>query len=551
MLVAKRCVQLVQRQLDWTVFFLLFSFFFLAVQPSLGALLRSLEGGGNFPASFEVLNRWQVDGTLDILILVEVSNADLTYDKKETGLVGRLQMEVELVPFEGTAVSLVRAFRTHSLTSSETQSRTLHQVFGLILHDVAFREGQLNLHLFDVNKYRTGLFHQAAGHFRRSECATDWYAEDSPWPSAGVALGDPLFLFQAPLSQWDPAQPANNNSRGGRLHDYMHPSRRYGLEQDKLQVFLPVWPPKSGILPERLGKGLGLQITSLDMDFALIDTIQFDPKGLLALEGGRPAGLFYELDVNLLPQGSYRLTVVPLDGYGRGFSSGFEVIWRLDSLGRHREMQMAEGHLVFRGTQLREFLSASPAERENLLDEFWDKLNPDPENPINEVYLEFKTRMAYVQSYLGGFNETGPQDDRGLVFILLGPPDELQREAMPMNSRDQDDAQIKVFQRFAPDREGVNSKGSLGLSGGLTRPFNAEGGIPMPYSNLAATRIQARANTPSHNFAFELWKYDRNGRQLYDNQFSMSTMGTRFLFLDRSGSGDYFLESSNAVQGEE
>ena len=35
------------------------------------------------------------------------------------------------------------------------------------------------------------------------------------------------------------------------------------------------------------------------------------------------------------------------------------------------------------------------------------------------------------------------------------------------------------------------------------------------------------------------------------NRFSAAGMGQRFLFVDRSGTGEYFLESSNIVQGEE
>jgi GWxTD domain-containing protein len=551
MLVAVRFSMIFHRQVVFASFCLLISLFCLTVQEANGGLVRPLEGGGNFPAQFEVLNRWQDDGTLDVLILVEVSNADLTYKKEELGMVGRMRMEVELVPLEGETITLTKPFRTPSLVRSDSESRTLRQKIGLILRDVPVRQGRLNLHLYDVNQYRTGLVNQAKRNLRRSECATDWYAEDGPRPAAGIAISDPLFLFQAPLSQWDPSLQSHSQTNGGPLHDYMHPSRQYGLAQDKLQMFLPIWPPAGGIMPDRISKGLGIQITSLDMDFAVRDTIHFDSKGQLALEASRPAGLFYELDVNLLPQGSYRMTVVPLDGHGRGVSSGFDVIWMLDSLGRHRHLQLAEGHLVFHGKELAEFLEASPADREARLDDFWDGLNPDPENPVNEVYLEFKTRMAYVEQFFGGFSETGPKDDRGLVMILLGPPDEVQREGMPMNFKDQDDAQIKVFKRFAPDREGVFSKGNTQHGNGLTRPFNSSGGIPMPYSNLAATRIQSRTNTASHNFAFELWNYDQSGKPLYDNQFTASTMGTRFLFLDRTGSGHYELESSNAVQGED
>lgn len=530
--------------------FSLFLFSLLSA-PAQGALVRSLEGSGNFHAQFDVLNRWQDDGTLDVLIMVEVPNASLTYKEETGGLVSRLRLEVELKPIAGETIVKKRPFHTAPLRADDSQSRVLNQVFGVILKDVPHHEGRISIQLYDVNKYREGIWNQYKRKLRRTEASTMWVAEENPRASRGLALGDPLYLFLAPLNQWDPSQQSFAKSGGGLLHDYMHPSRRYGITQDKLQVFLPIWPPAGGLMPGEDHPGLAVQVTSLDMDFALNDTINFDELGQMALEAGRPAGLFYELDVNLLPQGSYRLTVAPLDGQGRGLSSGFDVIWRLDSLGRHYTRLMAEGNLIFEGDDLAAFLESSPAEREAMMDKFWDELNPDPENPFNEAYLEFQARMAYVESFLGGFDEFGPRDDRGLVMVLLGPPDELQREAMPMNFRDQDDAQIKVFKRFAPDREGVTAKGSSPEGGQSINPYDREGGIPMPYSERASAQIQFRSRSAVHNFSFELWKYDRNGKPLFDNRFSRSSMGARFLFLDRSGSGDYYLESSNTIQGEE
>lgn len=514
-------------------------------------LVRPLEGGGNFHSYFEVLNRWQPDGTLDVLILVEVSNADLTYKDEKRGLVGRIRLDVELVPLEGEPITLKRPFRTAALVEKDAYSRTLNQVFGIILHDVPIDEGRLNVHVYDVNKYRIGLWNQYKRRLRRSEASTNWYAEESPRMPGGLALGDPLFLFLAPLQQWDPNLASHNSSKGGYLHDYMHPSRRYGIEQDKLQLFIPVWPSEGGFIPSASEAGLAVQITSLEMDFAVNDTIKFDKKGLLAMEAGRSSGLFYELDVNLLPQGSYRMTLAPLGGHGRGMSSGFDVVWLLDSLGRYRHLQSAEGSLVFSGADLRDFKAASPSEKQALLDKFWDGLNPEPENPVNVVYLEFQARMAYVNRFLGGFTELGPADDRGLVWMLLGQPDEIQRKGMPMNFRDQDDAQIKVFKRHAPDREGVASRGASLEGGQSVNPYDNQGGIPMPYSQRAQTQIKSKYNSATRSFGFELWKYDRKGNELFENQFTMTSMGSRFLFLDRTGSGDFYLESSNMLQGED
>lgn len=514
-------------------------------------MVQSLQGGGNFHSYVDVVNRWRDDGRLDVLVMVEVTNADLGYDQEDRGLVGRLRVEVEIVGPDGTVISEKRSFHTAPLSRTEAASSTLFQNFGLILPDVALRSGRFNCTVYDVNRRKEGVLNEMRKRSTTSECSADWFAPESPRDPNGVVVGDPLFLFQAPFAQWNPDNASPSQKPGGWLHDYIHPSRRYGIEQDKLQIFFPIWPPAGGVRAEQTVPGLQVQVTSLDISYAITDTLEFDQRGLRALEAGYPAGLFYTLDVNLLPEGPYRLSVAPLGGQGRGLVSGFDVIWRLDTLGRHRDMILAEGNVVFEGRLLREFQAASPALQEKMLDDFWADLNPDPESPVNEAYLEFQYRVGYVQQFLGGFNKQGPADDRGLVFLLLGPADEVQGEKLPMNFRDQDDARIKVFQRFAPDREGVSAKGYAAGGGQSINPYESEGGIPMPYSQRAETQRESAAASPTHGFGFELWKYDALGKPLFDNRFSRSSMGTRFLFVDRTGSGHYSLESSNVIQGEE
>ena len=156
-----------------------------------------------------------------------------------------------------------------------------------------------------------------------------------------------------------------------------------------------------------------------------------------------------------------------------------------------------------------------------------------------------------MRKFLGGFGQFGANDERGEVFLLMGPADEVQFHHMPMNFRDQDDARIKVYNRITPDREGTEAKGgNLDGTQGLD-PYQDFGGIPMPYSRRAESRRMTQIFSPTHNFAFELWKYDDVGNTLFPNRFSRKGAGQRFLFVDRTGSGDYSLESSNVLQGEE
>jgi len=515
------------------------------------AMLHPLNGAGNFHTYVDVVNRWVAEDRLDVLVLVEVANGDLKYKEENGGYVGRMRLEIQLESADGQIIFRKRNVRTRALSAVESSSRTLFQIFGVVLEDVPFRSGRFTCQVYDVNRRRPGVLNQFAKRNTRSECSTGWVAEDGPRSSAGIALEDPLFLFQAPFAEWDPESTVEASGRDGWLHDYMHPSRRYGLEQDRLQIFQPVWPPAGGIALDEEDQGLRVQVLSMDMAYAINDTVTFDRRGRAALAAGRPAALFYELDVNLLPEGAYRLSLAPLGGQGRGSLVEFTVVWRLEALGRHRAQILGEARTVLEGKALQKFLAASPVEQEKLLDDFWESLNPDPESPFNTVYLEFQYRLAYVRKYLGGFGQDGANDERGEVFLLMGPADEVQLHHMPMNFRDQDDARIKVYNRFAPDREGIEAKGGNAEGTQGLDPYQDSGGIPMPYSRRAETMRETKVFSPTHNFAFELWKYDDVGNTLFPNRFSRKGMGQRFLFVDQTGSGNYSLESSNVLQGEE
>ncbi len=519
----------------------------LVVPAGAPAAVRPLTGHGNFSAAVDVVNRWRSDDQLDVLVLVEVANADVAFLELDGGLQGRLRLEASIESLDGRVVTAKRPIRTAQLSSAEAGSQTLFQSFGLVLEDVPFRSGRITVEVYDVNERKEGFLNQMRKQSRVSSAAGAWAAWEEPRAAGGISLEDPLFLAHAPLADWRPG--ATVKEAAGWLHDYMHPSRRYGLEQDRLQVFVPVWPQLGGVPLEADSLGLLVTVASLDLDFALRDTIDFDNTGRGALAAGRPAGLVYELDVNLLPEGSFLLSLAPLDRRGRGAVIEFDVVWRLSALARRPEQLRGEGRTIFQGTELDGFLAASAAEQEAQLTLFWDGVNPDPESPINEAYLEFQYRLAFVREFLGGFDEYGALDARGEVFLALGMPDEVKTQHMPQSFRDQDDARINVYERFAPDREGTMTRGNSGSID--VGPYSAADAIPQPWSHRAENQRQVTQQRATHLYGFELWEYNNGGKPFWQSRFTDSSMGQRYLFVDRNGSGDYFLESSNVIHGED
>jgi len=63
-------------------------------------------------------------------------------------------------------------------------------------------------------------------------------------------------------------------------------------------------------------------------------------------------------------------------------------------------------------------------EREQFIEAFWQRRNPDPESPDNEFKEEHYRRIAYANArFTSGL--PGWETDRGHIYIVWGPPDEM------------------------------------------------------------------------------------------------------------------------------
>ena len=63
-------------------------------------------------------------------------------------------------------------------------------------------------------------------------------------------------------------------------------------------------------------------------------------------------------------------------------------------------------------------------EREQFRESFWDRRNPDPESPVNTAKEEHYRRLAYADEHFSS-GIPGRKTDRGRIYVLWGPPDEI------------------------------------------------------------------------------------------------------------------------------
>jgi GWxTD domain-containing protein len=70
-------------------------------------------------------------------------------------------------------------------------------------------------------------------------------------------------------------------------------------------------------------------------------------------------------------------------------------------------------------------------ERGRFIARFWEKRDPDPATPENEFKTVYFKRIALANKSFGASGIAGWRTDRGKIFILLGPPQEIQRDFNP------------------------------------------------------------------------------------------------------------------------
>lgn len=64
------------------------------------------------------------------------------------------------------------------------------------------------------------------------------------------------------------------------------------------------------------------------------------------------------------------------------------------------------------------------AEREQFIEEFWRRRNPNPGSGYNEYKEEYYRRIAYANEHFSS-GIPGWKTDRGRIYIMYGPPDEI------------------------------------------------------------------------------------------------------------------------------
>lgn len=113
------------------------------------------------------------------------------------------------------------------------------------------------------------------------------------------------------------------------------------------------------------------------------------------------------------------------------------------------------------------------ASRSAFVVDFWQKRDPTPETPENEARAEFEKRIAFADSRFTQQETRGSLTDRGMVFVLLGPPTYVGRKPLATG---EDGAGDTGLSRARTSDLRIASRGpeSTTRTGGATRAAAAD-----------------------------------------------------------------------------
>lgn len=149
--------------------------------------------------------------------------------------------------------------------------------------------------------------------------------------------------------------------------------------------------------------------------------------------------IFHNLSQFPFDLGAYTLVISTLDSNQTAFSTtkkSFYSHWK-GLPGAITDIDKSISQLVYIGTPneldyIKEVETITEKTKRFL--EFWKKKDPSPNNDENEVFDEYYRRVAYAEENFSNYID-GWRSDRGMVFIILGAPNNIDRHPFEYDSK--------------------------------------------------------------------------------------------------------------------
>jgi GWxTD domain-containing protein len=371
--------------------------------------------------------------------------------------------------------------------------------------------------LEDLNARKKEIVSYIMGRYNSGEVEVDF--ESQEFPTEGIALSDIEF-----------ARSLRRASEGAFVKSGFevipNAQRRYGLLLSELPIYFEAYDIGSA----SEGDTLIVRYTILNS----AGSAMYEAENPILISGPK-LGSTALFDIASLPTGNYLLVLDLLDGAGPVLARTerkFDVLWSVYSWGRYEMEALGDLAYILTESEMENFKSLSPAERERFLKEFWAELDPTPGTGMNEALMEHFRRVRFADQHFGTASTRGALTDRGRLYIKYGPPDDIQS-----HYSDYEFVQGTRYMEGSSEPVPTDPFSRVGIKSGSSEA----GSWDQSGSEMEALSDQ-RGGTTVHGKAYEIWSYDGTGepvRRLSDRVPRSANL--RFVLVDEKGYGDYRL----------
>ena len=146
------------------------------------------------------------------------------------------------------------------------------------------------------------------------------------------------------------------------------------------------------------------------------------------LKGDESIPVVFTIQSDKLPTGAYEIVYKIRSGRDKQeISRDFALSWfGIPTSEDDIELALNQMEYAFEEVEQADLDKLSFEEKANLFRKIWDARDPSPDTPLNEMQEEYFRRVRYANKYFTVFRD-GWKTDRGLIYILFGPPNDIYR----------------------------------------------------------------------------------------------------------------------------
>lgn len=153
--------------------------------------------------------------------------------------------------------------------------------------------------------------------------------------------------------------------------------------------------------------------------------------------GAEKRASFRKVNTTKLIAGEYAVGVEMYPHAGEvAFSTrSFSIHWKgLPSAIGDLDLAINQMQYIADKDKLDEIRDAEKDKKKELFENFWKKKDPTPNTDRNELMEEYYARVAYANKNFGHYME-GWRTDMGMVYIIFGPPSNVERHPFDLDSK--------------------------------------------------------------------------------------------------------------------